>query len=116
MVFRNPRALSSALAALESLQPRALGFLNTVDPLVLVSRIVMAMWCYMVCYCIRGYWYVIVNDSIHFNFHSTSLEGENMLLKLKLNLLYVRKCQCIHAYWYVIVLFGEKTLTFSQND
>ena len=32
MLFRNPRALSSALAALGSLQPRALGFLNCVDP------------------------------------------------------------------------------------
>ena len=31
-VFRNPRALSSALAALGLLQPRVLGFLNTVDP------------------------------------------------------------------------------------
>ena len=38
MVFRNPRALSSALAALGTLQPRALGFLNTVDPLDTVSN------------------------------------------------------------------------------
>ena len=37
-VFRNPRALSSALAALGTLQPRALGFLNTVDPLDTVSN------------------------------------------------------------------------------
>ncbi len=42
-VFRNPRALSSALAALGTLQPRALGFLNTVDPLDTVSN------CYIVC-------------------------------------------------------------------
>ena len=32
--FRNPWALSSALAALGTLQPKALGFLNRVDPLV----------------------------------------------------------------------------------
>ena len=38
MVFRNPWALSSALAALRTLQPRALGFLNTVDPLDTVSN------------------------------------------------------------------------------
>ena len=37
-VFRNPRALSSALASLGTLQPRALGFLNTVDPLDTVSN------------------------------------------------------------------------------
>ena len=37
--FRNPRALSSALAALGTLQPRALGFLNRVDPLVSVSNL-----------------------------------------------------------------------------
>ena len=44
-VFRNPRALSSALAALGTLQPRALGFLNTVDPLDTVSN----------CYLEQGY-------------------------------------------------------------
>ena len=37
-VFRNPQALSSALAALGTLQPRAFRFLNTVDPLVSVSN------------------------------------------------------------------------------
>ena len=31
-LFRNPRALSNALAALGLLQPQALGFLNHVDP------------------------------------------------------------------------------------
>ena len=36
--FRNPRALSSALATLGTLQPRALGFLNRVVPLVLASN------------------------------------------------------------------------------
>ena len=36
--FRNPRALSSALAPLGSLQPRALGFLNHVDPSDSVSN------------------------------------------------------------------------------
>ena len=41
-VFRNPRALSSALAALGTLQPRALGFLNTVDPLGTVSNCYLA--------------------------------------------------------------------------
>ena len=44
-VFRNPRALSSALAVLGTLQPRALGFLNTVDPLDTVSN------CYVVYHC-----------------------------------------------------------------
>ena len=39
MVFRNPWALSSALAVLGSLQPGALKFLNTVDPLVSVSNL-----------------------------------------------------------------------------
>ena len=43
-VFRNPQALSSALAALGLLQPRAFGFLNTVDPLVSVSN-------YYLCVC-----------------------------------------------------------------
>ena len=37
-VFRNPRALSSVLAALGTLQPRDLGFINTVDPLDTVSN------------------------------------------------------------------------------
>ena len=37
-VFRIPRALSSALALLGTLQPRALGFQNTVDPLDTVSN------------------------------------------------------------------------------
>ncbi len=37
--FRNPRALSSALALLGMLQPRALGFLNRVDPLVSASNL-----------------------------------------------------------------------------
>ena len=37
-VFRNSRALSSALAALGTLQARALGFLITVDPLDTVSN------------------------------------------------------------------------------
>ena len=37
--FRNPRALSSALTALGMLQPRALRFLNRVDPLVSVSNL-----------------------------------------------------------------------------
>ena len=37
--FRNPRALSSTLAALGTLHPTALGFLNRVDPLVSVSNL-----------------------------------------------------------------------------
>ena len=37
-LFRNPRALSSALATLGSPQSWALGFLNSVDPLVLPSN------------------------------------------------------------------------------
>ena len=36
--FRNPRALSSALASLGTLQPWALGFLNCIDPLVSASN------------------------------------------------------------------------------
>ena len=37
-LFRDPRARSSALAALGTLQPRALGSLNRVDPLDSVSN------------------------------------------------------------------------------
>ena len=37
-LFRNPRALSSALAALGTLLSRALGFLNSLVTLVLVSN------------------------------------------------------------------------------
>ncbi len=37
--FRNPQALSSALTALGTLQPRAFGFLNPVVPLVLLSNL-----------------------------------------------------------------------------
>ena len=37
-IYRNPRALSSALATLGTLQPRALGFLNRVVPLVSASN------------------------------------------------------------------------------
>ena len=33
MLFRDPQALSSALAALGTLQPRAFGSLNRIDPL-----------------------------------------------------------------------------------
>ena len=36
--LRNPRALSSALAALGTLQPRALGFLNRLVTLVSASN------------------------------------------------------------------------------
>ena len=37
-IYGNPRALSSALATLRTLQPRALGFLNRVVPLVSASN------------------------------------------------------------------------------
>ena len=37
--FRNPRALSSTLASLGTLQPRAFGFLNRIDPLVSASNL-----------------------------------------------------------------------------
>ena len=37
-IYRNPWALSSALATLGTLQPRALGFLNRVVPLVSASN------------------------------------------------------------------------------
>ena len=36
--FSNPQALSSALAVLETLQPRAIGLLNRLVPLVLASN------------------------------------------------------------------------------
>ena len=38
-VFRNPQALSSTLAIARAPQPRAFGFLNTVDPMVSVSNL-----------------------------------------------------------------------------
>ena len=41
-IYRNPRALSSALATLGTLQPRALGFLNRVVPLVSASNYYVA--------------------------------------------------------------------------
>ena len=41
-LFRNPRALSSALSALATLQPRALGFLNSLVTLVLASNYYVA--------------------------------------------------------------------------
>ena len=37
-IYRNPRVLSSTLDMLRTLQPRALGFLNQVVPLVLASN------------------------------------------------------------------------------
>ena len=39
MLFRDPQALSSALALLGTLQPRAFGSLNRIDPLDSVSKI-----------------------------------------------------------------------------
>ena len=50
---KNPRALSSALAALGTLQPRALGFLNSLVTLVLASNF------YLVCVL-----YPVVSDMI----------------------------------------------------
>ena len=50
--FRNPQALSSALASLGTLQPRAFGFLNRVDPLVSASNLYIVqlkVWA-VVCY------------------------------------------------------------------
>ena len=44
-LFRNPQALSSALAALETLQPGALGFLNSLVTLVLASNYYLAQSC-----------------------------------------------------------------------
>ena len=41
-LFRDPQALSSALAALGTLQPRAFGSLNRVDPLDSVSNYYLA--------------------------------------------------------------------------
>ena len=38
MVFRDTQALSSILAALRSLQPRAFVSLNTIEPLVSLSN------------------------------------------------------------------------------
>ena len=42
MLFRNPRALSSALAMLGLPQPWALGFLNSGDPFVSASEYYLA--------------------------------------------------------------------------
>ena len=42
--FRNPQALSSALASLGTLQPRAFGFLNRVDPLVSASNYYLVVY------------------------------------------------------------------------
>ena len=42
-LFRDPQARSSALAALGTLQPRALGSLNHVDPLDSVSNYYVAV-------------------------------------------------------------------------
>ena len=56
--FRNPRALSSALAALGTLQPRALGFLKRVDPSVSVSNL----------YIVHGF------DAISLHTNTSSLE------------------------------------------
>ena len=49
MVFRNPQALSSALTALGTLQPRAFGFLNIVDPLVSVSNYLLFKASHLCC-------------------------------------------------------------------
>ena len=66
---------------------RGAGWL-TVDHIHVVVNCFYYIWCYSNCYCIHGYWYVIV-DSIYFNFHSTWSESENMLFKLKLSLLHM---------------------------
>ena len=71
-VFRNPRALSSALAALGTLQPRALGFLNTVDPLDTVSN----------CYIDSNY--IAVN---------------NMTLYIHITLISLHMYVCVAAAW-----------------
>ena len=42
--FSNPHALSSALAALGTLQPRAFGLLNRLVPLVLASNYYLASY------------------------------------------------------------------------
>ena len=42
--FSNPQALSSALAALGTLQPRAFGLLNRLVPLVLASNYYVASY------------------------------------------------------------------------
>ena len=82
-------------------------------------RIIMATWCYTKCYCIHGYWYVIVNDSIHFNFHSTWLEGENMLFILKLALLHMVLYKVSLHPWLLVCnswWFYSAKKTFSQYD
>ena len=43
--FSNPQALSSALAALGTLQPRAFGLLNRLVPLVLASNYYLVTYC-----------------------------------------------------------------------
>ena len=44
-LFRDPQALSSALASLGSPQPRAFGSLNNLEPLVSVSNYYRGVWC-----------------------------------------------------------------------
>ena len=80
-------------------------------------RIIMATWCYTKCYCIHGYWYVIVNDSVHFNFHSTWLGCENMLFKLKLALLHMILYKVSLHPWLLVCnswFYSAKNLKFSH--
>ena len=46
--FSNPQALSSALAALRTLQPRAFGLLNCLVPLVLASNYYLVFFAWLV--------------------------------------------------------------------
>ena len=47
--FSNPQALSSAVAALGTLQPRAIGLLNRLVPLVLASNYYVCMYYMYIC-------------------------------------------------------------------
>ena len=94
-VFRNPWALSSALAVLGTLQPRALGFLNTVDPLDTVSN------CYTVHVFSRHnvqYMYSVdIHVHVSLSIRFCSCFAHNLVhfcLHIWIGLLQIAKCQC----------------------
>ena len=67
MGSRDPQARSSALAALGSLQPRAFGSLNRVDPLDSVSNyylvvVVCSQWFFMVVMSSQRFLYVLIDS------------------------------------------------------
>ena len=53
-------------------------------------------------YCVHGYWYVLVDDSIHFNCHSTWSEDKNMLFKFKFALLHMVLFKLLLRPWLLV--------------